>query len=333
MPQDTTIYLDGNGQLPRELVSLPQAQQQQIIEEAYKKEQAQKDEISITDIFGITLFVVFVIIAILRDFRNNQTKQPLPLAGVDDGDPLPVTESQALVYSGNKLKFTDELMSAVLTKRFPFYNSLDAPGKEKFIIRLKKFIALKTFIIHDTSGFKEMPILVSATAVQICFGLDKYLLPNFNIFNIYPCEFIGTYPSIRILIGNVTGNTINLSWKHLLDGLNAKTDGQNVGVHELAHALYYQTFIIEKNVDREFRDTFIDFDSNGNKVYDLEKSAGQGLYSDYAMKDFQEFWAESVDIFFEKPLQMKALYPELYLVMSDLLNQDPARNSYLGYTA
>ena len=62
----------------------------------------------------------------------------------------------------------------------------------------------------------------------------------------------------------------------------------------------------------------------GNKVYDLVKQGGPGLYSDYAMKDFQEFWAESVEIFFEKPVQLKVLYPALYQVMSDLLNQDPA---------
>ena len=86
--------------------------------------------------------------------------------------------------------------------------------------------------------------------------------------------------------------------------------------------LYISNFCGGENVAREFG-YFIDFNSNGNKVYDLEKLPGWGLYSDYAMKDFQEFWAESVEIFFEKPLQMKALYPELYAAMSDLLNQDP----------
>ena len=47
------------------------------------------------------------------------------------------------------------------------------------------------------------------------------------------------------------------------------------------------------------------------------------LYSDYALRNFQEFWAESVEIFFEKPVEMESHYPQLYQTMKGLLNQDP----------
>jgi hypothetical protein len=122
----------------------------------------------------------------------------------DDDQLLAAAETQPLVYPGISLNFSDKLLTETLNKRFPFFNLLNESDKLKFLRRLKRFIALKTFIIHDSSGFKEMPILISATAIQVSFGLDKYLLPNFDTFNIYPAEFLGTQPFIRFLIGNVS---------------------------------------------------------------------------------------------------------------------------------
>ena len=325
MPQDTTIYWDGNGRLPALIDSLPLEQQQTVLEMIHE----QKKALTYTDPNGPYYFVVgftilFSLAAIYSNYKTKRSKNQHPLKNDDDHLPTIPPPPVALYYKGNTLNFEDKLIKEVLNKHSPFYNKLNDDGKIKFGRRLKKFIYEKTFIIHDVSGFKEMPILISATAIQISFGLDRYLLPNFDTFNIYPGEFIGTHPFLRILAGNVTGKTINLSWKHFLEGFQYPDDGQNVGMHELAHALHYQTFVAEVNIDREFKDGFVDFDSTGNKVFGLEKVAGGGLYTSYAMRDFQEFWAESVEIFFEKPLQMKNTYPDLYAAMSDLLNQDPA---------
>lgn len=92
----------------------------------------------------------------------------------------------------------------------------------------------------------------------------------------------------------------------------------------MSHALYYQTFIVGENVDQDFKTTFESFNISGNKAFNEEHSLKKDLYSDYAMSNFQEFWAESIEIFFEKPVEMKTVHPELYNAMSDLLNQSPA---------
>lgn len=232
--------------------------------------------------------------------------------------------SPYLTYYGETLNFTDVELITILNKRFPYYRVLSQLQKRKFTERLQIFIADKIFKIHDTKGYKEMPVLISAAAIQLTFGLDKYVLPNFKYIHVYPEEFLGVHPSIRVLEGNVSGHAINLSWKHFLQGYEDTTDGQNVGLHELSHALYYQTFVVEENVDRNFRDTFDDFNNYGNKVFHQESQPENDLYSDYALKNFQEFWAESIEIFFEKPHQLKKMYPELYAALVDMLNQDPA---------
>jgi MtfA peptidase len=236
---------------------------------------------------------------------------------------IDTVKSPLLRYDGADLNFTDVEIEHALNKRFPYYVALSITDKERFIHRVKNFIADKTFYIHDKSGYKEMPILISAAAIQLTFGLKKYLLPYFKNVHIFPEEFFRSNDmGVCFLEGNVSGNNINLSWKHFLSGYSQGTDGQNVGLHELAHALYYQTFVIGQNIDEDFKNCYNSFIIHGNKVYDTEKTVAGGLYSDYAVKNFQEFWAESAEIFFERPVQLKETYPFLYETMKTLLNQD-----------
>ncbi len=234
-----------------------------------------------------------------------------------------VKNKQALLYEGRKLKFTNEVYDSILTKRFSYYNNLKDEQKEIFVLRLKRFLADKNFYFHHNEGFKEMPILVCASAIQLTFGLTKYMLPYFKNIHIYPEEFFRSNENgMCFLEGNVTGSNINLSWKHFLKGYET-ADGQNVGLHELAHALFFQTFEVEQRTNQNFRNLFDKFSNHGNKVHHLEKANDASLYSSYADKSFQEFWAESVEIFFEKPWQLKKTYPLLYDSLAALLNQNP----------
>ncbi|HTN05796.1 zinc-dependent peptidase [Agriterribacter sp.] len=59
------------------------------------------------------------------------------------------------------------------------------------------------------------------------------------------------------------------------------------------------------------------------KVFEQEKAPGNDFYSAYALTNFQEFWAESVELFFERPAQLQIVYPDLYKIMVVVLNQDP----------
>jgi len=238
--------------------------------------------------------------------------------------------SSPLVYYGENLEFPDELLRRVLVKYFPFFTQLLPPDQDKFIGRLKKFIKTKVFIIHDVKGYREMPILISASAVQLTFGLQKFTLPHFSIIQIYPQEFIALEP-MRVLIGNVSGNTINIAWKQFLEGYKHSFDSNNVGLHEMAHALYYQNFETEELEDKSFRESFHLFTAFGDRIFIREKQRTIGLYSDYAMKNFQEFWAESIELFFENPGRLNSHYPELYNILCDLLCQDPLRYPYHNY--
>ncbi len=265
----------------------------------------------------LLIFIVLITIAVKRA-KDEEPEEQMPNDYVPDDNRV-----ISLTYYGDDLKFTDEELIKVLNKYFPYYTKLDEAGKAKFLHRLKKFISEKIFVIHDDSGFKEMPILISASAVQISFGLDKYLLPYFSHIHIFPEEFIGYHPTLRLLEGNVSGHSVNLSWKHFLNGYKFPANGQNVGLHEFAHAFYYQYFEVGENVEKDFVAAFPLFDACGNRAFQNEQKPGNNLYSDYALTNFQEFWAESVELFFERPVILKAMYPDLFEAMTEIFKQDP----------
>lgn len=267
--------------------------------------------------FIVPAFITFLALKLYFDLRRKQDGSGFQRFSAMKTGPL-------VKYEPGELEFSSEEISSMLGRHSAFFRLLNEEEQSKFTRRCKRFIARKYFFIHSSEGYKEMPLLATAAAIQLTFGLEKFLFPHYYKIHIYPEEFLRTHPNINFLQGNVSGSTIRLSWKHLLHGILDNGDGQNVALHEMAHALHYQTFVMEKNVDRKFREWFSSFDEDGNKVYQEEKEATTGLYSKYAMQNFQEFWAESVEIFFEKPLQMRDKYPELYLVMCQVLRQDMA---------
>lgn len=273
------------------------------------------------------LLIIFLLISGLLWLIFSQSRA-MTVKGNDDSNGELEMDKEAgnltspLVYQGENLEFSEEVLRRVLLKHFPFYSKLIPPDQDKFLSRLRKFIRSKIFVIHDVKGYREMPILLSAAAVQLTFGLNKFQMPHFTIIQIYPQEFVALEP-MRVLIGNVSGNTINIAWKQFLEGYKNRFDNSNVGLHEMAHALYFQNFEAEEHIDKNFQESFHHFTSLGDKIFEREKLLTIGLYSTYAMKNFQEFWAESIEIFFESPERLNMHYPDLYAMLCDLLCQDP----------
>jgi hypothetical protein len=283
------------------------------------------------------LFVFALIILFIAKTIRNNPKLYDTIAKMDGG-PNPEygigwrqdaaaaqPKPEYLTCPGNTLQFSQAEYKKVLTKYSPYFNLLNPSEQNNFIDRLDLFIQKKTFFIHDQSGFREMPILTSACAIQLSFGLQNYLLPAYPHIHIYPQEFMRTNPDICFLEGSVSGYSIYLSWKHFLKGAGIPSDGQHVGLHEMAHAYYCQN--IEQHVDTNttFRDHFEIFSLEGKAIFESEQKPGNDFYSDYALRDFQEFWAESIEIYFERPVEMKVYYPGLYAALCGVLHQDHAK--------
>ena len=64
----------------------------------------------------------------------------------------------------------------------------------------------------------------------------------------------------------------------------------------------------------------------GRKIFAL-RNKQPSVFNDYAYKNLQEFWAESVEMFFEKPEVMQIACNELFVVLKQLLQQDTLNKS------
>ena len=232
------------------------------------------------------------------------------------------------VYEGKDIIIPDEQYEKILQKRSFYYRSLSPELKENFLHRTKAFLADKTFLLKTNEPFLDMPVLLSAAAVQLTFGLDKYQLPHFHYVRIFPGEYFAGDNSLRVLAGHVYGNTITIAWNHFLAGFEEPADGVNLGLHEMAHALYFQ--LVEADLGRcnKFTASFKQVVEEGTEVYQHKDTRPSTLFKQNAYRNLQEFWAESVELFFERPSDLERDHSELYTVMKGILNQDPVNRLY-----
>jgi Mlc titration factor MtfA (ptsG expression regulator) len=231
------------------------------------------------------------------------------------------TQRDYFYYQGAHLGLTENDITIILEKYCTYYTCLSEKLQLTFVERVKQFMSTKTFRLPKDATFKEMPVLFSPAATQLTFGIGEYTFSWFENINVNAEEYFADYThSLRLLAGNVGDKSISIAWNHFLNGISNQTDGSNVGLHELAHALYYQYTVIEKKKDFTGR-----FDAVMNEIEGIYRSGKdqQPLFSDYAFRNTQEFWAESIEIFFERPAGMLNEFPGLFNSIEILLNQNP----------
>lgn len=218
-----------------------------------------------------------------------------------------------------------ELYRDCISRHIPYYNRLTAEDQVRFIQRTYIFLKSKQFHYHVIEATAEMPILVSAAAIQISFGLRKYRLPFFKHIHIHADAYtIDEMPGLYI--GHVAPRSIHISWKYFLHGYANTSDNINVAIHEMAHALHYENFIPETGVDWDFRNSFEKFQQITGPAF-VEVWRGRPSYlRPYAYTNAQEFWAVSVEAFFENPTSFRKYMPGLYDMIAKVLNQNPAEN-------
>ena len=127
----------------------------------------------------------------------------------------------------------------------------------------------------------------------------------------------------ELVVGHVSVKGIFISWKHFQCGFENDRDGVNAALHEMAHALRRQNQLKEFGFDKEFHVDFAKYTQQyGPGLIEALLNRRSFLRS-YAFTDFEEFWAVSVEAFFELPAALKKLLPKIYDALCDLLNQDP----------
>lgn len=222
-----------------------------------------------------------------------------------------------------RLKKLTPKQQSILKLQFSFYNKLTSKQQLYFEHRVCSFITDKTFIGREGLLISdEVKILISATAVMLTFGFrDFYIALIDNIF-VYPNAFYSRVnqeyhkgefnPKLKALV---------LSWSDFKQGYNIGDDNLNLGIHEFAHAIHFNS-IKEKDVSSTvFKDSFKELTNllSSNEMLRKDLIASK-YFREYAYTNQFEFVAVLVEYFIETPLEFKNQFPKIYSKVKQMLN-------------
>jgi Mlc titration factor MtfA (ptsG expression regulator) len=214
----------------------------------------------------------------------------------------------------------------ILEKHFTYYNKLSPEDKNKFARKVVLFMYGKRFIPRNVAEVTiEAKVLIAASAVQLTFGLPDIYLQHFDKILVYPNDY---YSSItrHYHKGEVNPRfgMIVLSWQSFIDGYINPTDSLNLGLHEMAHALRLENII--RDEEYHFFDEALmeKFDEYARSACDIMAHEEKPFLRPYACTNAHEFFSVAVENFFERPLGLRQALPDIYNILSKLLNQDPA---------
>jgi len=199
----------------------------------------------------------------------------------------------------------------------------------RFLVR-KEFAAGGEFTLTD-----EMQLLVATMAAVPVFGLGLDWYDGWYTVILYEDTFVTpdgqmdeygvVHNEGRVLAGEAwLQGPVILSWRDVTE--SGGEDGYNVVLHELAHKLDMRSAgpngapPLHAGMDGErWHRVFT------NAWQALERSAldGEPLLDPYALEDAGEFFAVATESFFESPVHLNQVLPDLYQQLSLFYRQEP----------
>ncbi|MFK7900488.1 MAG: zinc-dependent peptidase [Cyclobacteriaceae bacterium] len=212
-----------------------------------------------------------------------------------------------------------------LVNDFPYYKRLKADNKIKFIQKLQWYKNYADFISKKVEPISDLDkTQICACAAQITFGFpDEYLTYFTRVFFFDDVFKSASLFKEQKVVGEVTEKgTIAISQKMFLEGYRDPSDGVNLGLHEMAHAVYIQNN--KRSLSRKFIKVR-DLNKLHKIALELEsliKSGEVTFISKYAVTNFDEFFSVLTELFFEKPRELRGFHKSLYTTMSKIYRQE-----------
>ncbi len=203
-----------------------------------------------------------------------------------------------------------------------YYRALTMDNQARFLRRVMDFMRYKEFKYIDLDPDPMIPLLISAAAVQLTFGLTDFRLNFFEKIYVSGSAY-QVHWHRQAFEGHASLQGIYLSWDHFFHGYQEYDEGHNLGLHEMTHALTHGAMRGKTTMDPIFRKKFKNYAETAYPIFLRMKDGGDSVLDSYASVNFHEFWAVSVATFFQKPLLLNTCEPALYEAITRLLNQNP----------
>jgi hypothetical protein len=228
---------------------------------------------------------------------------------------------------------------ATVARTVAFWHLLDPGERELLAERLERIVVGKRW--EAARGFTltgEMRVVIAAQAALLILGLDIDTYRDVQSIIVHPTTVTLRGPRPGPASGLMTDEPMSVigqahgrrgpvivAWDAARAGARHPDRGHNVVLHEFAHKLDLLDHMIDGTPplpDQAARRRWIAVCTAEYRL--LRAGAGGYLLSSYAATNPGEFFAVVTEVFFSRPIELRAEKPALYEVLADYYGQDPA---------
>lgn len=230
---------------------------------------------------------------------------------------------------------------SLIEERVPLTRKLTEPEWNRLLGLVGEFVREKNFEgIGGLVVTEEMKVIVAAQACLLLLHVDMGSYPAVRSIILYPDTFVprtarldrhlGVEPEGEEVptLGESLRGAIVLSWGNVLQNVAQPGDGHNVVLHEFAHQLDLEDGYVDGIPLLEApSSTRVWARVLRERFEELRKKTLEGepdLLSAYGATNRAEFFAVATESFFERPLELRERYPDLYRELKGFYRQDPA---------
>lgn len=232
------------------------------------------------------------------------------------------------LYFGNLLIKVKPLSNSdrlFLRDHMLLYNDFSAEQRSRFDKRLQWLKANKKFIFRgNITEPEELKLFIGSAICLLTFGFNKFQLArSVSRIVVYPTQYyskinrrhhLGEYnPKLKVLV---------FSEDTLRAGFKIPNDNKNLALHEVAHALCFETKGKNTWQERKFQYGLRALLKALNTEGFRENLQNNDYFREYAFRNIYEFFAVLTEVFIENPKELNAKFPQLYGIVSAMYGFD-----------
>jgi len=232
----------------------------------------------------------------------------------------------------------------LIQRHVVIFHRLSASDRAELLGHIQVFLAEKRF--EGCGGLAitdEVRVTIAAQACLLLLHRKTDYFPKLLTILVYPLSYmveekrqIGEHVWEEGTVSRLgeTGRRMGslvLSWGAVKHGAADPSDGKNVVLHEFAHQLDFENDAVDGVpglATREQQLAWADvMRSEFASLRAADESGVPTLLDTYGATDPAEFFAVSVEAFFEQPHALRARHPKLYAELRSYFQQDPVEFS------
>jgi Mlc titration factor MtfA (ptsG expression regulator) len=227
----------------------------------------------------------------------------------------------------------------IMHRNVPYVQSLGQDDRTELEALVQVFLAEKSF--EGAGGLEmtdEIRVTIAAQACLLLLHRDTNMYPELDSIVVYPhayraagqrLEGVVVIDEDQVRLGESwSRGTVVLAWDHVQRGASLASDGHNVVLHEFAHQLDAEDGNVDGAPALGRRARYAAWAKVlGAEFEELSSRIHTGRPSDidpYGATSPPEFFAVVTEMFFERPIALRARHPELYEELRGFYLQDPA---------